>query len=65
MDTELIIEKLKENFNSDILEIAVKNQKRMIITIKPDSILNVADYLYQDRRIQVYYCICIAYKKRI
>jgi Ni,Fe-hydrogenase III component G len=47
MDTESIIKKFKEEFNSDILEIAVKNQKRMIITIKPDSIVNVAGYLYK------------------
>jgi NADH-quinone oxidoreductase subunit C len=47
MDTELIIEKFKENFNSDILEIITKNQKRMIITIRPDSIINVANYLYK------------------
>ena len=42
-----MIEKFKEEFNADILEIAVKNQKRMIITIRPDSIVNVADYLYR------------------
>jgi NADH-quinone oxidoreductase subunit C len=47
MDTESIIEKFKEKFNSEILEIIVKNQKRMIITIRPDSIINVADYLYR------------------
>jgi Ni,Fe-hydrogenase III component G len=46
MDTELIIEKFKEKFNSEILEIAAKNQKRLIITVKPDSILSIADYLY-------------------
>ena len=42
-----MIEKFKAEFNSDILEIAIKNQKRMIITIRPDSIVNVADYLYR------------------
>ena len=47
MDTELIIEKFKENFNSEILEIVTKNQKRIIITIRPNSIINVAGYLYQ------------------
>ena len=47
IDTESIIEKFKEEFNSDILGIAVKNQKRMIITIRPDSIVNVAGYLYK------------------
>ena len=37
-EAELIIEKFKEKFNSDILEIVKKNQKRIIITINPDSI---------------------------
>jgi NADH-quinone oxidoreductase subunit C len=47
MDNELIIENFKEKFKAEILEIAVKNQKRIIITIKPDSIINVAAYLYR------------------
>ena len=47
METELIIEKFKVNFNSEILEIVTKNQKRIIITIRPNSIINVAGYLYQ------------------
>jgi Ni,Fe-hydrogenase III component G len=46
MDTESIIEKFKENFNSDIIEITEKNQKRMIITVRSESIINVAGYLY-------------------
>ena len=47
MDSELTIEKFKEEFKSDILEITVKNQKRMIITVNPDTIVNVAEYLYR------------------
>lgn len=47
MEKESIIEKFKENFNPDILEIVAKNQKRIIITIRPDSISNVAGYLYK------------------
>jgi NADH-quinone oxidoreductase subunit C len=47
MDNELIIGNFKEKFKSDILEIAVKNQKRIIITVKPDSIVNVAAFLYR------------------
>jgi NADH-quinone oxidoreductase subunit C len=47
MDTEAIIERFKVEFNSDILEIAVKNQKRIIITMNPGSITGVADYLYK------------------
>jgi NADH-quinone oxidoreductase subunit C len=47
MNTELIIEGFKEKFKADILETAVKNQKRIIITIRPDSIINVAAFLYR------------------
>ncbi len=47
METELITEKLIEKFKSDVLEVTEKNQKRIIIRIKPDSIINVADYLYR------------------
>jgi NADH-quinone oxidoreductase subunit C len=47
MDTDLIIKKFKEKFNSDILETVVKNQKRIVITIRPDSITSVADYLFK------------------
>lgn len=46
MNTELIIEKFKEKFKSDILETVIKNQRRIIITINPDSILYVTGYLY-------------------
>ncbi len=47
METESIIEKFKEKFHTDIIEIAVKNQKRIIITMKPDSIINASCYLYK------------------
>jgi NADH-quinone oxidoreductase subunit C len=47
MNTGLIIENFKEKFKTDILEIAEKNEKRIIITVTPDSIINVATYLYR------------------
>jgi NADH-quinone oxidoreductase subunit C len=47
MNTELLIENFQKKFNSDILEVALKNQRRIIITIMPDSIINVADFLYR------------------
>jgi NADH-quinone oxidoreductase subunit C len=46
MSIEPIIGKFKEKFNSEILEIAEKNQKRVTITIDPNSILMVSDYLF-------------------
>ena len=48
MDKEFSIEKFKEKFNSDIIEVAIKNKKRIIVTIISDSIINVAEYLYRE-----------------
>jgi len=48
MDKESIIEKFKVNFNSDIIEVTEKNQRRVIITIKPTAILTVAKWLYKE-----------------
>jgi NADH-quinone oxidoreductase subunit C len=47
MDTKTVIEEFKSKFKADILEEAVKNEKRVIISIKPDSIVKVAEYLYK------------------
>jgi NADH-quinone oxidoreductase subunit C len=47
MNNELFIEKFKEKFNSEILKVEIKNQKRMIITVSPDSIIEVATFLYK------------------
>jgi len=48
MDNDPIIEKLKGEFKNGILEITIKNQRRVIVTIKPDILLNMAGYLYKD-----------------
>jgi Ni,Fe-hydrogenase III component G len=47
METNLVIENFKENFDSDIIEVVKKSNKRVTITIKPDIILNVGEYLYK------------------
>ena len=47
MNNELFIEKFKEKFNCEILKVEIKNQKRMIITVSPDSIIEVATFLYK------------------
>jgi Ni,Fe-hydrogenase III component G len=47
MDTNSIIEKLKENFSKDILEVIKKSEKRLTVTINPDSILKIAEYIYK------------------
>jgi Ni,Fe-hydrogenase III component G len=43
-----IIEKLKGEFKTGILEITVKNQKRIIITINSGSLPAMAEYLYKE-----------------
>jgi NADH-quinone oxidoreductase subunit C len=48
MSTESIADKLKEIFNSEILEVVIKNQKRIITTIRPGSLRNVAEYLFKS-----------------
>jgi len=48
MNSELIIENFKERFTSDVLEVTVKNDKRISITVTPVSIINVAAYLYRE-----------------
>ena len=48
MENDPIIENLKEKFKTGILEVTVKNQKRIIVTIRPDSLLGIAEYLYKD-----------------
>ena len=48
MENDLIIEKLKEKFKDNIKEVVVKSHKRIIITINPDSLLEIAAYLFKD-----------------
>jgi NADH-quinone oxidoreductase subunit C len=47
MTSELIIGNFKEKFGTDVLEVRMKNPRRIIITVNPDSITNVAAFLYK------------------
>jgi Ni,Fe-hydrogenase III component G len=47
MDTDRVIEKLRENFKSGITEIVSKSPKRVTVSINPVLILKVAEYLYK------------------
>jgi len=47
METNLVIENFKENFDSVIVEVFKKSEKRVTVTINPDAILKVAEYLYK------------------
>ena len=48
MDTKTIIEKFKGKFGSDILEVEIKSQKRVTVTINPEAILGIGEYLFKD-----------------
>lgn len=52
-----------EKFKSDILEVSVKNQKRIIITIMPDAIINVADFLYRKEEFRFIIATALHTKK--
>ena len=47
MDTDLVIEKLRESFETGITEVITKNPKRVTVSIRPDLILKVGEYLYK------------------
>ncbi len=48
METNLVIKNFKENFDSVIVEVVKKSETRATITINPDAILKVAEYLYKE-----------------
>ena len=47
METDLVIGKLKENFNTDLIEVTKKSERRATVSVRPDSILRIAEYLYK------------------
>jgi len=47
MDTKAIIEEFRQKFNSDILDEVSRNERRVIISVKPASIIKVSEYLYK------------------
>ncbi len=47
MNAELIIKSFKEEFKSGVLDVKIKNPKRVVVTITPGSIISVAEYLYR------------------
>ncbi|HBC77578.1 MAG TPA: hypothetical protein DEO60_04615 [Bacteroidales bacterium] len=48
MGTDYIVEKLKDQFKTGILEVIEKNRKRIVITISPASLPDISSYLYKD-----------------
>ncbi len=48
METGLLIERFRKKFNTDIVGIEIKNLKRVTVTIQPDAILKVGEYLFRE-----------------
>jgi Ni,Fe-hydrogenase III component G len=47
MNTDQVIEKLKEGFGSEVINVVKMSEKRAVVTISPDAILKVSEYLYR------------------
>jgi len=47
MNTEFNIDNFREKFKSDILEVKIKNQKRIVITVNPYSIIDITVFLFK------------------
>jgi NADH:ubiquinone oxidoreductase subunit C len=48
METDQVIEKLRENFSQEVIEVTKKSEKRATVSVKPGSILKVAEYLHKS-----------------
>jgi len=48
MTREELLNNLKERFSQDILEFYEKSPKRVYIEIKPESLVNIATYIFRD-----------------
>jgi len=48
METDLVIEKLRENFSKEIIEVVKNSEKRATVSVNPDSILKVVEYLHKN-----------------
>jgi Ni,Fe-hydrogenase III component G len=48
MNADLILEELKRRFADNIIETAVRNSRRFVVTINPKSLPVIAEYLYRE-----------------
>lgn len=47
MGTDLVIEKLKKSFDTEVLKVTKKSERRATVSVKPESIVRIAEYLYK------------------
>lgn len=52
MDVKQVIENFEKSFGEEILETVKKNERRIIITVKPEAILRIADFLHNVARLR-------------
>ena len=48
MNTDEILKNVKDKFSSDVIDVFKKSETRATVTIKPESLLQVAEYTYKD-----------------
>ena len=48
MGKEFIIEKFKDLFKADIINVTEERKRRAVISIKPESLLSIANWLYKE-----------------
>jgi len=48
MNTDEILKNIKDKFSADVLDVFKKWETRATITIKPASLLQIAEYVYKD-----------------
>ena len=48
MNTDEILKNIKDKFNDDVLDVFKKSKTRATITIKPESILLIAEYVFKQ-----------------
>ena len=47
MNTDEILKNIKDNFSSDVLDVFKKTETRATITIKNESLIKVAEYVFK------------------
>ena len=48
MNTDEILKNIKDKFSSDVVDVFKKTETRATITIKPESLVQIAEYVFKD-----------------